>query len=145
MTTSARASVRMFASIWFEQSFLQVASIRPRMLVSVHQPQRVCNLAADAQQCMVASCRAIFTSPAAHEVRTHLLAQAVQSGECRYLSVDGAFRVCLPLLGHVQAKFNDPASVRACAPFQDSTRSIRTCDYMTLFNCHMEWENNLAV
>ena len=51
--------------------------------------------------------------------------------------------VCLPLLG--QAKFNDPASVRACAPLQDSTRSIRTGDYMTLFNCHIEWENNLAV
>ena len=32
-----------------------------------------------------------------------------------------------------------------CTFSQDSTRSIRTCDYMTLFNCHMEWENNLAV
>ena len=73
----------------------------------------------------------IFTSPAAYEVRTQLLAQAVQSGECRYLSVDGTFRVCLPLLG--QAKFNDPASVRACAPFQDITRSIRTCVSMPLF------------
>ena len=85
---SARASVRIFAGKWFEQSFLQVASIRPRMLVSVQQPQRVCNLAADAQQCMVAS-----YLPAAHEVRTHLLVQAVQC-ECRYVSVDGAFRVC---------------------------------------------------
>ena len=89
------------------------------------QPQRVNDFAAEWP--LVED---IFTSPAAHEVRTHLLAQAVQSGECRYLSVDGTFRVCLPLLG--QAKFNDPASVRACAPFQDITRSIRICVSMPM-------------
>lgn len=58
----------------------------------------------------------IFSSDAFVALRESLVEGAVRQGECACLSIDGTFKVCLPLLG--QARFNEPADVRAAAPFQ---------------------------
>lgn len=58
----------------------------------------------------------MFSSDAFVALRESLVEGAVRQGECACLSIDGAFKVCLPLLG--QARFNEPADVRAAAPFQ---------------------------
>ena len=66
---------RSTVSAWFGQ----VASMRPRMVMNALNSR---NQLATSWWPLVED---IFSSLAAYEVRTHLLAQAVQSGQCRYL------------------------------------------------------------
>jgi len=62
----------------------------------------------------------IFSSAACQSLRADLLEKAIAHGECSYLSVDGTFKVCLPVMG--QAHFNASAGVRASFPFQDHVK-----------------------
>ena len=58
-----------------------------------------------------------------------MVAAAVNHGECRYLSVDGTFRVCFSLLG--QHRFDTPKPLQKDAPSSDTAFhrviSIRGC------------------
>lgn len=61
----------------------------------------------------------IFQSPACLRMKSSLLTLALQQDEYVYVSMDGTFRVCTPLIG--QARFNAPAQERAAYPFNDET------------------------
>lgn len=63
----------------------------------------------------------IFGSSACKQLRAGLVQQSIAHGECASLSVDGTFKICLPLLG--QGRFSDPAAERAKFPFADSAYS----------------------
>ena len=57
----------------------------------------------------------VFSSPACKNLRTTLMDKGISHGECASISVDGTFKVCLPLLG--QGRFSDPPAVRDEFPF----------------------------
>lgn len=57
----------------------------------------------------------IFSSPACNALRAGLLDQAISHGECFSISVDGTFKVCLPILG--QGNFAEPVAIRNEYPF----------------------------
>ena len=59
----------------------------------------------------------VFSAPSAVNMEKRLLEESVQNGECTFISIDGTFRVCLPLMG--QAKFTEPKAVRDTYPFPD--------------------------
>ena len=61
----------------------------------------------------------IFRSPTVTRLGECLLAEAAAHGDCKYLSIDGTFRVCFSLLG--QARFDAPASVKDAHPFTGDT------------------------
>lgn len=59
----------------------------------------------------------VMCSPVVRQLTETLLQQAVAHEEYSYLSVDGTFRVCMPLLG--QAKFTACREEREAQPFGD--------------------------
>ena len=71
----------------------------------------------------------IFNSTAVKNLSDNLVAAAVNHGECRYLSVDGTFRVCFSLLG--QHRFDTPKPLQKDTPSSDTAFhrviSIRGC------------------
>ena len=71
----------------------------------------------------------IFNSPTVRNLCDDLVTAAVNHGECRYLSVDGTFRVCFSLLG--QQRFDTPKPLQKDASPGDiafhRVISIRGC------------------
>lgn len=59
----------------------------------------------------------IFSPTACEDLRASLLNKGIAHDECSCISVDGTFKVCMPVLG--QGKLSDPASLRATFPFRD--------------------------
>ena len=53
------------------------------------------------------------------DLKHSLLEAMTQHEECLYVSMDGTFRICMPVMG--QAKFNAPATVRAEYPSDDAS------------------------
>ena len=65
----------------------------------------------------------LMLSPPVKTTADNLLNTAVQHNECCYLSIDGTFRICFPLLG--QSLFSEPAEVRNAQAFGDEESFYR--------------------
>ena len=104
---------RLLCSPW------QVKTIWPRlMLDSVGAHNELTNLLPSHTSSWWPIIEDVFSSPPCLALTESLLARAVEHNECDYLSIDGTFRICLPILG--QARFNAPAHEREAAPISDS-------------------------
>ena len=97
---------------------LKVKSIWPRfMLDATAQSNELVNLLPTHTSSWRPMVEDVVGSPAAVGLLDGLVHTALRHQEAMYLSIDGTFRVCLPLLG--QAPFTAPKAVRDKQPFGD--------------------------
>ena len=97
---------------------LKVKSIWPRfMLDATAQSNELVNLLPTHTSSWWPMVEDVVGSPAAVGLLDGLVHTALRHQEAMYLSIDGTFRVCLPLLG--QAPFTAPKAVRDKQPFGD--------------------------
>lgn len=110
----------MVSSTWFPFVHLvlslEAKTIRHRlMLDAVHAKNPLAALLPTHVNAWWPLIEDVFSSPACNALRGSLLDQAISHGECSAISVDGTFKVCLPLLG--QGKFSEPSVIRNENPF----------------------------
>ena len=102
------------------QPCLQVKTIWPRfMLDAVLAKNPLTNLLPSHTSSWWPMVEDIFHSRVCVDLKHSLLRAMTQQEECVYVSMDGTFRICMPVMG--QAKFNSPAKVRAEYPFDDAS------------------------
>lgn len=102
----------------------QVSALVPRFLLdSAKAGNSLASMLPTHTACWWPVVEDVFASAACKKLRHHLLDQAVAHEECSYLSIDGTFKVCLPLMG--QGRFSDPRALRDQHPFPASDSYTR--------------------